>query len=131
MIHLKKFEDCPFIEITLQDVHRYQDISSDIDSNICKKLVDISNNYHFYIEESNDMWPSYIKFRTKSANPYKDKLKVSGMFFVGGTIFSNNDEWYYISLFTEGGLRDLDKRKYFKCDQWDGLVECLRSYILI
>jgi len=37
------------------------------------------------------------------------------------TIFCDDDEWYYVSVGYD------DDEDVYKCDQWDGLVNCLNS----
>lgn len=41
------------------------------------------------------------------------------------TIIKFDDGWFYASIFS----RDVKIWKYFKCDQWDGLINCLKDNI--
>lgn len=42
------------------------------------------------------------------------------------SIYVDNDEWYYLRI-ANPELRNL---LFYKCDQWDGLIECIKNEVI-
>jgi len=42
-------------------------------------------------------------------------------------IYCDDDEWYYVSYSGEIKIPIISGSDYYKCDQWDGLINCLNS----
>lgn len=42
-------------------------------------------------------------------------------------IFGDIDEWYYVSAFMHNNQKDVIDDGYYKCDQLDGLIDCLKE----
>ena len=71
-------------------------------------LKELSNKYHWKTFRDDRGGKRYFIFRDNT------QLK----------LHKSNDEWYYIYYTT-----DHSKELYYKCDQFDGLIECVERLI--
>lgn len=44
-------------------------------------------------------------------------------------ILCDNDEWYHVRIISMNGSH-LTTHSYFKCDQWDGLIDCIKNEVI-
>ena len=53
-----------------------------------------------------------------------------GVFLYSSILFINvyklKDEWYYVEVINKTQPIDTGNKHYYKCDQFDGLIDCLK-----
>ena len=104
---LRKFNESLFIRLDSDDYH----------DDIVDKEVDMS------IETFNKI-VNHINIKCKYNYDNKHHIGIGSTFYknIYGVIIETNDEWFWVWIHLKDG-----KEISFKCDQTEGLYQCLKS----
>lgn len=79
-----------------------------------------------------EIFPSLRKpIETENAFTSKTKL-INGKSIerVDIDILQSDDEWFFVRIIYNGTITSWRGHSYFKCDQFDGLVDCIKNEVI-
>lgn len=116
------------------DMDKYEYISKSKQEKISRL------SYNFYLYNTLD-YSTRHKLKNSFSSGFSERVMENGMIYIPSdntyqiiSIKKDNDEWYYLRSVTHkfvgfDGLKETINTSY-KCDQWDGLIKCIKEKIL-
>lgn len=127
----QKIFDSPYGDVDTSIFDKYEEEYWGLftDSQI-KKIRKVILNKSLRSTQSTLNTSVYPKRITNRSTKEYIEINITGMDSINIYVYSFKDSWYYVCLhgyYSNKGKRELVEEKYYECDQWDGLLECLKD----